>query len=111
LEAAIEPHRRVDEIAALGPGALGQGVKLPDSDFRKRGQRPEGIGLRWGLLDDAEDGRLDKAKERLDAVIRKAGEILLPADQDGILAPLNAALGVLPEDPDPAGDSWASGGG
>jgi len=74
--------------------------RLPDADFRNRGQKQSLIGLLRGLLDDAEDRRLDHAEDRLDAVLRKAGEIPDADARNAVLAPLTAALGALPEDDD-----------
>jgi len=74
--------------------------RLPDADFRNRGQKQSLIGLLRGLLDDAEDRRLDHAEDRLDAVLRKAGEIPDADARSAVLAPLTAALGALPEDDD-----------
>ncbi len=94
------PLSRRRFVGDLLGSALEEVKKLPDADFRKRDQKHALIGLLRGLLDDVEDRRLDRAEDRLDGVLRKAGEIPDPAARSAILAPLEAALGVLPEDHD-----------
>jgi len=84
--------------ADLVEAALDATGLLSDSDVKNRGEFQSLIAVLRGLLDDLRNGDFDGAENRLENVLRKADAISDAVARSAILARLNAALGVFPEE-------------
>jgi len=82
----------------LVQAALDLAGNLPDSDFKNHGEHQSFVSILQGLLADFQNGNFNGAENRLENLIRKAGEISDPAAQSALLAQLDAALGLFSEE-------------